>query len=153
MIVKNVMTPNPITVKETDSLMTAAERMIDGNFSRLPVVSEAGKLVGILSEHDIAMAVGAPAVRPENLTQAGLAEKKVRDYMTPDPVVVAPTTSIVRAAKLMRQYNIGGLPVTDHGELVGIVVESDLLDYIIQLVDEGATTAEEWARKLGGGEV
>lgn len=150
MIVKNVMTPNPITVKGTDSLITAAERMVDGDFSRLPVVNEAGKLIGILSEHDISLAVGAPAVKPEDLTESGLAEKKVKTYMTPDPVVVAPTTSIVRAAKLMRQYNVGGLPVTDHDRLVGIVVESDLLDYFIQLAEEGAVTAEEWARKLGG---
>lgn len=150
MIVKRVMTPNPITVKEADTLITAAERMINGSFSRLPVVNEAGKLVGILSEHDLCMAVGAPAVKPEDLTAAGLAGKKVSAYMTPDPIVVAPTTSIVRAAKLMRQHDIGGLPVTRHGELVGIVVEADLLDYFIELVEQGAITAEEWARKLGG---
>lgn len=150
MIVKNVMTPNPITVKETDSLITAAQRMLDGNFSRLPVVNENGKLVGILSEHDISMAVGAPAVRPEDLTEAGLAEKKVSAYMTPDPVVVAPTTSIVRAAKLMRRYNVGGVPVVHRDKLVGIVVESDLLDYFIELVEQGAEAAEEWMRKLGG---
>lgn len=138
MIVKNVMTPNPITVRDTDALTTAAQRMVDGDFSRLPVVNEHGRLVGILSEHDISMAVGAPAVTPEEITEAGLAARQVGSYMTPDPVVVAPTTSVVRAAKIMRQYNVGGLPVTQHDELVGIIVESDVLDYFIELAEQGA---------------
>lgn len=137
MIVKNVMTPNPITVREDDSLVTAAERLIQGDFGRLPVVDQHGRLVGILSEHDISRAVGAPDLKPGDLTQAGLAEKKVGTYMTPDPVVVAPSTSVVRAAKLMRQYNVGGLPVTHRDKLLGIVVESDLLDYFIEMAERG----------------
>lgn len=143
MIVKHVMTPNPVTVQETDSLTTAAQRMIDGGFGRLPVVNEFGRLVGILSEHDISMAVGAPAIIPGELTEAGLAAKQVQAYMTPDPVVIAPTTSVVRAAKIMRQYNIGGLPVTHRDELVGIIVESDVLDYFIELAERGAINTEQ----------
>ncbi len=143
MIVKRVMTPNPVTVKESDSLTTAAQRMVDGGFSRLPVVNKHGRLVGILSEHDISLAVGAPAIDPEQLTQAGLAETPVKAYMTPDPVVVAPSTSVVRAAKIMRQYNIGGLPVTHRDELAGIIVESDVLDYFIELAEQGAINVED----------
>lgn len=137
MIVKNVMTPNPITVREEDSLVTAAERMIEGDFRRLPVVDQHGRLVGILSEHDISRAVGAPDLEPDDLTEAGLTEKQVRAYMTPDPVVVAPSTSVVRAAKLIRQYNVGGLPVTHRDKLIGIVVESDVLDYFIEMAERG----------------
>ena len=55
--------------------------------------------------------------------------------MTPHPITVAPQTPLVEAARLMRDRKIGGLPVMDGGELVGIVTETDLLDALIKLLE------------------
>ncbi len=52
---------------------------------------------------------------------------KVRDKMTPNPVVISPETTIAEAAQLMRDHNIRRLPVMSRGKLVGIVTERDLL--------------------------
>jgi acetoin utilization protein AcuB len=51
----------------------------------------------------------------------------VRDYMTPDPKVVYPDINFPEAVQLMRKHNIRRLPVVEDGQLVGIVVEKDLL--------------------------
>ncbi len=50
---KNIMTAKPITVKPTDTVEQAALIMLDNKVGGLPVVDEAGKLVGIISDHDV----------------------------------------------------------------------------------------------------
>jgi acetoin utilization protein AcuB len=53
----------------------------------------------------------------------------VRDYMTSNPISVSPEAVFPEAMNLLRQNKIRRLPVLDNGELVGIVVEKDLLSY------------------------
>ena len=55
--------------------------------------------------------------------------------MTVDPVTVSPETTVLEAAHLMRSHKFGGLPVLKTGQLVGIVTEIDLLDYLIELLE------------------
>ena len=50
---KNIMTTNPLTVKPSDSVEQAALLMLDNKVGGLPVVEESGKLVGIISDHDV----------------------------------------------------------------------------------------------------
>lgn len=50
---KNIMTAKPITVKPTDTVEQAALVMLDNKVGGLPVVDDAGKLVGIISDHDV----------------------------------------------------------------------------------------------------
>jgi CBS domain-containing protein len=52
----------------------------------------------------------------------------VQDYMTPNPVTIAPTATVEDAVKLMEKKGIAGLPVLDEsGKLVGILSEADIL--------------------------
>jgi len=51
----------------------------------------------------------------------------VRDFMTPDPVVVSPETPVQDALKLMQTRGFGRLPVVSNNKLVGIVTEADLM--------------------------
>lgn len=55
---------------------------------------------------------------------------KVRDIMTPDPLVVQVSDRVRDAAKLLRKHKIGGLPVTDGGQIAGVVTESDILSLL-----------------------
>ena len=50
---KNIMTPKPITVKPSDTVEQAALIMLDHKVGGLPVVDDGGKLVGIISDHDV----------------------------------------------------------------------------------------------------
>ena len=66
-------------------------------------------------------------------TRDSASAKTARDIMTPDPISVAPDDSVTDAARLMVDRRIGGLPVLDHGRLVGIVTEGDLIMQDVKL--------------------
>lgn len=85
------------------------------------IVKEDAKIVGVLSARDV-----------EGEDRASLRRQlTVRDLMTPFAVKVRATSSVRRAANLMRGWNVGCLPVVDSKEkLVGIVTVSDLLDLL-----------------------
>jgi len=59
---------------------------------------------------------------------------EVRSCMTPDPVTVDANEDILNAVRLMRTHKIGGMPVTENGDLIGIITETDLLDYLERLL-------------------
>ncbi len=137
-LVSAVMTANPETVSPHDNLRVAKEKMQAGNFRRLPVV-QAGELVGILSDRDLRRATNSPLVLRERWYDDMLLDNiRVLGAMTRDPISVAADAPLVTAAKLMRRHKIGGLPVMQADKLVGIITETDLLDYLISQLEQDA---------------
>jgi acetoin utilization protein AcuB len=133
--VEQVMTRDPVTVSSTDSIRIAIERMRERGCRRLPVV-ENTKLVGIVSDRDMRRATNSPYVLREKWYDEFMLDQiPVRACMSPNPISVTPQTHLVDAAKLMRDRKIGGLPVVDGEFLVGIVTETDLLNYLIRLLE------------------
>lgn len=134
-LVEQVMTREPAVVTRNDSIRTAIQRMRDRGCRRLPVVED-GKVVGIVSDRDLRRATNSPLVLRERwYDEFMLDHVQVRACMTADPVTVSPATPIVEAAKLMRDKKFGGLPVVADGRLVGIVTETDLLNYLIRTLE------------------
>jgi len=134
-LIDQVMTRDPVTVAPNDAIGVALKRMLDRGCRRLPVVDQ-GKLVGIVSDRDLRRATNSPFVLRERWYDDFLLEHiLVRACMTPNPITVTPRTSILEAAKLMRDHKIGGLPVSDGEKLVGIVTETDLLNYFIRTLE------------------
>lgn len=117
----NLMTRDPITSEQHDRLSTAKAIMTAGNFRRLPVVDE-GRLVGIVTERDLHKYSGF------------LESTKVTAAMRTSLVTVTPYDSVEEAALLMLKHKIGGLPVVDEGQLVGIVTTTDLLKTFLNVV-------------------
>lgn len=62
-----------------------------------------------------------------------MADLKVRDIMTTDPLTVTPEMTVTQAARLMVDNRIGALPVLDDGKLIGIVTEGDLIMQDVKL--------------------
>ncbi len=62
-----------------------------------------------------------------------MAELKVRDIMSTDPMTVAPDLTVTEAARLMVDNRIGALPVLEAGKLIGIVTEGDLIMQDVKL--------------------
>jgi len=134
-IVAQVMTRAPAMVAPNDSIRIAIERMRERGCRRLPVV-ENSKLVGIVTDRDLRRATNSPLVLRERwYDEFMLDQVPVRACMTHTPVTVSSRTPIVDAAKLMRNRKIGGLPVVDDGALVGIVTETDLLNFLIRMLE------------------
>ncbi len=134
-LVEQVMTRNPSTVSPKDKIRTAVERMVERKCRRLPVVED-GRLVGIISNIDLRRATNSPFVLRERRYDEFLLDHiDVGACMTREPKRVTPSTPIVDAAKLMRDYKVGGLPVVQGDKLVGMVTETDLLNYLIRILE------------------
>jgi len=133
-LVQEIMTRNPATVRPQDTLRIAIETMGRVGCRRLPVALK-GRLVGIVADLDIREALNSPIVLRERWQDDALVDyATVEACMTPNPITVTPETPVVEAARLMRDRKIGGLPVMQADQLVGIVSETDLLDALIRLL-------------------
>jgi acetoin utilization protein AcuB len=127
--VRDIMTPNPQTVRTGDSLRTAVDRFRNGGFRRLPVLDEVGRLVGIVTDRDLRLAFNSPLVMHERWQDEMLLDKVTIDVcMTPEPITTTPDTPVWQVARTLREKKIGGLPVLNEAsKLVGIISEIDLL--------------------------
>ncbi|MEA3336220.1 MAG: CBS domain-containing protein [Chloroflexota bacterium] len=138
MQVGDVMTSPAVSITPDASIGEAFSLTRDGGFRRLPVVQE-GQLLGIVTDRDLRQAMDSPLVlREKRYSDYILDAVKVKSCMTPDPATVTSSTSLLVAARMMRQLKIGGMPVLDGDELVGIITTTNLLDFLIVLLEKEA---------------
>jgi acetoin utilization protein AcuB len=123
--VKDRMSSPAVTATPATRTKDALQTMYIRKIRRMPVVDDEGKLVGIVTQRD--------------LFEKGQADTPVGAIMSRDPYTIAIDTSIVHAATLMRNLGLGGLPVLERGQLVGIITESDIFDAFLELL--GASRA------------
>ena len=134
MLIQEIMTTRLRTIGPQDTLRAAIEKMAAAGCRRLPVV-QGDQLVGIVADLDIRQALNSPIILRERWQDEDLMDSAVvQACMTFDPVTVTPGTPVLQAAHIMRDRKIGGLPVMDDGQLVGIVTETDMLDALIKLL-------------------
>ena len=137
-IVRNWMTPNPITITPQTTLPEARQLMDKYNIRRLPVLSK-GKLVGIVTRGDLRAVQASDATTLSVYELNYLLNKTpAKDFMAYEPITIAADAPISEAARRMLQHKIGGLPVVEYGEMVGILTETDLCRLLI-LQPEHAT--------------
>jgi acetoin utilization protein AcuB len=128
MNVSDIMTANPVTIKQNSTLHEALKAMERVGCHHLPVLGYDGHLVGILSDRDCRTALNSPYILREGWQDDDLINKLlVRAIMTPAPIVVEPDTPADEAARLMLKNHINCLPVMKSETLVGIVTTSDIL--------------------------
>ena len=156
MLIKDWMATSVLTIDENTSVMRATRMMKENKVRRLPVLSH-GKLVGMITDRDLKEASPAKtnSLDIHELNYL-LAEMKVKDVMTPKLVSLDYKETLEKAAIIMLQNKISGLPVMDENDkLVGLLSETDVLrgfihatgiadgtiHYILDLPDKaGATT-------------
>jgi CBS domain-containing protein len=119
MRVGQVMNPEVITIDKDVPLVEAIDRLKRHEISRL-VVLESGKIVGIITEKDIARELGSASAY--RLPPGRL---HVSSAMVVNPITVAPDVMAKRAAEVMLDHDISGLPVIAEDKLVGIVTKMD----------------------------
>jgi len=126
-----MMTKNPVTVNPDTLVLDAQKIMKQKNIRRLPVV-EKGKLVGIVTKHDVLEAEPSPGT-PMSLHELNylLSKMKVKEIMEKNPVTITPDTPFEDALRIGQEKKIGSFPVVDKGKLVGIATESDIVRFLI----------------------
>jgi len=153
MRIRDVMTRNPITV-DSETLVLDAQRMMkENNIRRIPVVDK-GKLVGIVTKHDLLEASPSPATSLSVFElNYLLAKMKVKEIMKKNPLTLGPDTPFEEALRLGQEKKIGSFPVVENGKLVGITTESDIIRFVTRVLglkEEGSRiTIEGLGAKLG----
>jgi CBS domain-containing protein len=133
MRVQDVMTEHVQTISPASAAEDAWELMHRGGFHHV-VVTRGAQVAGILSDRDAGGRLGTSIRRGHT----------VAELMTKPVVTVGPTTTVRRAANLMRGRSIGCVVVTDRGRVVGIVTAADLLELIGRGSDRPVTSVRRW---------
>jgi len=135
--VREKMNRNIITITPDQSLQMARERMHKHGIRRLPVV-EHGKLIGIITDRDVRQAWASPATSLATHELLYLLDRlTVAEVMTSKAFTVTPDTPLVEAARLLRDHKIGGLPVLEGSQVVGMITGTDLLEAFIEMFGAG----------------
>ena len=130
--VRNWMSSPAIVAPETMLLPQARRLLRERRIRRLPVVNTERQLVGIVSEGDINRVSDSHVtdVRDYNLYHR-VGDLPIREIMTRAVVTVTPDTLIGDVARMLLEQRIGGVPVLEGGQVVGIITESDLFRLMV----------------------
>ena len=144
---KDIMTREVIIISPDKEIAQVAKLLLTNRINGVPVVDDAGELVGILCQSDLIIQqknIPIPSLFTLldgfiPLTSSKKLDKEVdkimatkaEDAMTANPVTVHPDTGIEEIAALMVEKSYHTLPVVDGDKLVGIVGKEDVLKTLI----------------------
>jgi len=123
---RELMAGDVLTVAPEDTLGEAAEKMERRGVGSA-VVSDFGRLIGILTERDILRAVAG---------RTHSSQARVREWMTKDPVTATEDTPAEEAARTMLEHGFRHLPVIRGERAIGIVSIRDVARWSIELPAE-----------------
>jgi acetoin utilization protein AcuB len=123
--IRAFMSPSPHTIGVDQTLAAAAEVMRAQRVRHLPVL-DGGKLVGILSDRDVALVLSLPGSAPERIA--------VAEAMSPDPHALGPDSDLEWVAADMAAQKHGSTVVVEGGKVVGIFTTVDALRALQELL-------------------
>lgn len=154
-LVRDVMTYPVQVVTPTTGFREVVRQIESRHISALPVISEDGSLVGIVSEADLLLKEVDPGENrrsfvPSELRRVRKSRATIASELMSSPVVtISLTASIPEAARVMVEKNVKRLPVVDDGaRLVGMLTRSDLLRVFLRSDDELGREAADAIRAL-----
>ncbi|MBQ3060161.1 MAG: CBS domain-containing protein [Desulfovibrio sp.] len=135
MLIQDWMTSEVVSVTPDTSLLKIGKLMRDNSLRRVAVVDSENRVVGIISDRDVRDASPSKATTLDMYEMHYLlAELKAKNIMTAKPITVKPSESVERAAMLMLDHKIGGLPVVDDdNRLVGILSDQDVFKTLVNI--------------------
>ncbi len=129
MKIEDVMNEEVILAEENEQVSHARNLMIKYGYSRILVVDQEGKPVGILTEKDLTRKMRSNGPKWKRRT---IDKISIRRVMTPNPLTINPFREVQEAVELMIKNDISSVPVVDGDEVVGIVTKSDLMNFYLQ---------------------
>jgi CBS domain-containing protein len=147
--VGEIMDTEPQTVTPDTDVETVIRTLRENELPGIPVVNDAGRCVGIITEADLVLPDDdgdlhlphyvnifggyvflEPLKRFEDRLRKAFASK-AKELMSKDPDTVGPDTSIEEAARVIHETGHNRLPVVEHGRLVGVVTRVDVLGALL----------------------
>lgn len=142
MLVRDVMTPNVISISKYETVVHVANILAEKNISGLPVVDKENRVIGIITQADILSMVGVGREHTfKDLLKYMLGEPlherklgdRVGDIMTAPALTIRPQESIAEAVRIMDEKRIRRLTVVDDKhQLIGILTRADILKAVIK---------------------
>ena len=114
--VADLMTEDVLTVAPEDTIGETAQKMVELGVSSA-VVSDYGRLIGIVTERDLTRAVAG---------RVHTSEARVREWMTVDPVTLSKDSSPAEAARIMLDNGFRHIPIVEDEHTIGIVSIRDV---------------------------
>ncbi|MDQ2909573.1 MAG: CBS domain-containing protein [Actinomycetota bacterium] len=111
-----LMTSDVLTVAPEDTIGETAQRMVELGVSSA-VVSDFGRLIGIVTERDLTRAVAG---------RVHTSEARVREWMTAEPITLTKDSSAAEAARIMLEHGFRHIPIVDDERTIGIVSIRDV---------------------------
>ncbi len=124
--VSDIMIRRPIVAQESHALCDVTKMLSVGGFRKLPVVSK-GILMGIVTPRDVLSYIHKNAIKGKLSEQRFPVKRLIRS----SPVTISPGEDVYEAVKVMISRKIGGLPVVEDRQLVGIITERDIVDALV----------------------
>ena len=121
--IRSIMTKDLITVRPETGLRDAVQLLIQHGITGLPVVDEAGHIMGVLSEKDLLKAFYEDA-------------KTVEALMTKDPECVGVDAELVEVFDILMTNSFRRILVQEDGKLVGLVSRADLMPVVLEALLE-----------------
>lgn len=135
----NVMTANVVSVSPEATMKEAAELLLRHRVSGVPVVDDAGQIVGVISEFDLLKLVYSPEMEAD----------RVGNHMSTKLLTVSPDESLIGIVDTFLNHPIRRLPVIDDGKLVGLISRHDLIRFVLMARDR--VNASHFARLVTAG--
>ena len=124
MLVARRMSRNPVAISPKASIQEAIELMKEHSIRHLPVVDGQVRLLGWVTDTDLRGVLIASMI--EELT--------VGDVMIANPITVSSSDVLEKAALLITEHKIGGMPVLEDGKLAGVITVVDILQAFIDIM-------------------
>jgi CBS domain-containing protein len=119
--VKNAMHSEVVSIRPEATVEEAIELLLNHSISGAPVIDDAGRLCGIISQFQLLEVMYDPQVKTS----------RVRDFMTRNVLTVEEDSLLGSAVNLFVVHRIRRLPVVRQGKVVGVISRSDLLRYFV----------------------
>lgn len=152
MLVGERMSQPVISVSPETPIHDALAMFKKEHIRRAPVIQD-GKMVGIVTETDLLNASPSPVSTLSVWEMNYLLSKvTVNQVMSRQVISVAKDTPIEEAARILADNKLGGLPVLDGGNVVGIITETDLFKVFLELMgarEKGVRVTAQIAEKPG----
>ncbi len=116
--VKEIMSREVISISPKYSIKESVSVMTENGIGSLPIVDKEGKVVGIVTERDFALALAG-----------SLTNETVGEIMIKDVITTTPGTPIESCSKIMVRNNLRRIPVVEEDKMIGIVTSTDILRF------------------------
>ncbi len=132
------MTPEPYTLRETDSIDDARKVMTEKHIRHIPVTDNDNHMLGLVTQRDV-----LAATEPVNVSHEGDPDIRLSDIMIRNVSSIHKTGSLRQAAMYLQSHKYGCLPVVSDDRLVGIITDTDFIAIAINLLEQVELCEEE----------